>query len=183
MVDFAEKIDIFMVDNLTRTGYNFMYELSIPNLSLKPTSSSGRYHSRPDGSIPSQAEHVYTMLINGKRMLRALDYKENSKDADAFYLAIYLHDMYKFGYFGMNDRTEYEHDRMAADAIEKSRKVFESHFTQSQTDRIIEAVRYHSGRWSTDVTEYEDLLTLHPMTHMVHFLDMGDTNNVLRTED
>lgn len=178
-INVIEKIDNFLYDNLTQAGYELTCEIQIPDAWNRSTSSSGKWHHRPDGSIPTQAEHVYSMLINGKRIMCALDLKPNTPDADIFFLAIYYHDMYKYGIFGANERSEWKHDQLAADALVNDRAVFERVYSAEQVDRLITAVRYHTGRWSTDGPPK----TTDPMVHMVHFLDMGDTNNVLRWED
>lgn len=144
----------------------------------KPTSSTGKYHRRADGTIPSIAEHTYEMLNAGLKVMRLLGFKSKSSEGDAFLIAIALHDGMKYGKDGTRQHTTSDRDKLMADFIHNSKTV-----PDSINMHVMEkSIRYHSGRWSTNLKNEGDGINGLGHTEMlVHTLDMLSAADLLKT--
>jgi len=187
MDDYIEKIHEVLSRSMSKRGYRIWCEMerSIPNIWNKPTSSTGKYHKKQNGDIPNIAEHVYHMLYAASKIIRLFGFKNNTVEADKLYMAIAFHDSLKYGDYGNRAHTDNEHDKNAADKIISANKHnFLKIFTEDQFNILEEAVRFHSGRWSTDVYDEKKFKwdELNPETFFVHILDMLSTADLIQTD-
>lgn len=169
---------------MTKEGFSLLtfIENKMVDIWDKPTSSSGKYHKKADGSIPSNAHHTYEMLYAGTKILRMFGHQEISKDNDVYIMAIILHDMMKYGKKGNTPHTYTHHDKGMADLLERNRSVLLKHFSDVQMETMIMGVRYHSGQWSKSIPKGEvfDFDNYPPIVMFVHMLDMMSTADVLQ---
>lgn len=181
-----ETVNNLLQKNMTPRGYKLWIGLKerLPDIWNKPTSSTGKYHQKDDGRVPSIMEHTLEMLRSGIKIMRLLDIKPMTTTCDSFLLSIVLHDSLKYGPDGKsttnNGYTLRDHDRIAADIFETNRKVFLEILTENETNDLITSIRFHSGRWSTDAPLDFDFRNYNPKVFLVHVLDMLSANNCLK---
>ncbi|MEE9574170.1 MAG: hypothetical protein V3W20_14035, partial [Candidatus Neomarinimicrobiota bacterium] len=120
------------------------------------------------------------------KLLKMFDINIKTPDADKILMAVALHDALKYGKLGTRKHTDTEHDKQAADMIASNEDTFRKLLNDEQYFTLEEAVRFHSGRWSTDVpkNEHFDWSTakLRPETFFVHMLDMLSTADLIQTD-
>jgi len=182
-LDFLAKINEILRENMSDLGYKFWsaLEKKIPNVWNKPTSSTGKYHKRANGVVPSQGEHVWEMLYVCSKLLGIFNIEKNTTEADTLLLAISLHDCLKYGVQPEGaPHTDHTHDQRAADMVNRNKEIFLKILNEGQTKRLEETIRYHSGRWSTDARENFDFENLHPYALFVHMLDMLSTADLIK---
>jgi len=183
---FKEKIIKLLEDNMTEKGFSLWQGINkrLPDVWDKPTSSTGKYHKKKNGSIPVQAEHVYHMLYSTVKLFRMFNIKSNTTDADKMLFAVVLHDSLKYGEFGTRKYTERKHDKMAADMVSQNKETFLKILTEDQFYLMEEAIRFHSGQWSTDVPKNKNFSfkEYNPETMFVHILDMMSTADLIQTD-
>lgn len=183
---FEKKIDELLQMNLTNDGFVFWSKLKnqIPSVWDKPTSSSGKYHRREDGRVPSIAEHTYEMLAAAIRIIELFGFDRKTTNYDLILLAIALHDAFKYGKNpeGVNFTTS-DHDRIIGNTIRDNKHIFLKIFSESQVDLLENMVRFHSGRWSTDHPMTWEFRELNSYTMFVHMLDMLSSKNLLKIGD
>jgi hypothetical protein len=176
MVDLAQK-------HMTPEGFDLLMKIEgrMPDIWDKPSSSTGKYHKKADGKVPSIAHHTYEMLYAGTKVIRMFGGKLISKQNDAIVMSIVLHDIQKYGPKGNMPHTNNYHDKSMADLLEKNRKVLMKHFSDLETELVLMGVRYHSGRWSKSVANMHkfDFADYPPIVMFVHMLDMMSTADVL----
>ncbi len=155
----------------------------LPNVWDKPTSSTGKHHKKRDGSIPSQAEHVYQMLYAAIKIIKLFGIQHKTKDCDKILFAIVLHDSLKYGTLGTRLHTDTRHDRAAADMVASNKETFLKLFDENQFNIMEECLRFHSGKWSTDAKNMEfNFNKLNPETLLIHILDMLSTADLIQTD-
>lgn len=183
-MDYVEAMMILAQHHMTEGGYDLLVKVEgkMPDIWDRPSSSTGKYHKKADGSVPSIAHHTYEMLYAGTKIIRMFGGKAKSSINDAFIMAIILHDIRKYGKTGKNPHTTKTHDKDMANLLEKNRKYLTKHFSDYETEVMISGVRYHSGRWSPDVPNMHefDFGNYHPIVMFVHTLDMMSTADVLQ---
>lgn len=182
-MDYEKQINELLKSNMSKQGFKCWLVLKnkLPNIWNKPTSSTGKYHKKNDGSIPSICHHTFEMLYSGSKIMRAYNIKKNSTDADTLLLSITLHDSMKYGKDGKKIHTDNKHDKLIADSLEKNIHIFKSFLTNEQANSLVECVRYHSGRWSTDTNINKFCFNDRtPLAHLVHMLDMLSTADCLK---
>lgn len=107
-------------------------------------------------------------------------------DADKLLMAVALHDALKYGNLGTRKHTDTVHDKQAADMIASNEDTFRKLLSEEQYFTLEEAVRFHSGRWSTDVPKNErfdwSTAELRSETFFVHMLDMLSTADLIQTD-
>jgi hypothetical protein len=186
MVDYKEKIINILHKNLTEKGFKLWSGINsiLPDTWSKSTSSTGKYHKKLNGEIPTQAEHVYQMLYSAIRVIRLFNIEVNTTDTDKILLAIALHDSLKYGGLGNRKYSDNGHDRDAANMIAENKNIFLKIFTEEQYQILEEAVRFHSGRWSTECSKDPNFTFKHfnPETMFVHVLDMLSSEDCLKTD-
>jgi len=188
MSEYREKVIKLLENNMTERGFKLWSGIDkiLPNIWNKPTSSTGKHHRKLNGGVPDIAEHVYQMLFAAQKILRMFDIFPKTPDADKLLMAVALHDALKYGNLGTRKHTSGDHDKQAADMIASNEETFKKLLNDEQFYTLEEAVRFHSGRWSTDVPRNEqfDWLTakLRPETFFVHMLDMLSTADLIQTD-
>ena len=184
-MDFKKKVIELLEKNMTERGFRLWSGINkiLPNIWNKPTSSTGKYHKKLNGDVPDIAEHVYQMLYVAEKMLRMFGVNSKTPDGDKILIAVALHDSLKYGNLGTRKHTDKEHDKLAADMIASNEGTFKKLFTDEQFYTLEEAVRFHSGRWSTDIPKNEkfEWSNLRPETFFVHLLDMLSTADLIQT--
>jgi hypothetical protein len=70
------------------------------------------------------------------------------------------------------------------DIIQQNRETFLKLFSEEEFNILEEAVRFHSGRWSTDVPKNKPFTfkDYNPETMFVHMLDMFSTHDLIQTD-
>jgi len=147
----------------------------------KKSSSTGKYHQRENGEVDTIGEHTFEMLYAATKIfsLFGIDKEngiiENSSSLNTIILAIYLHDILKYGENNENTHTAKNHDEIAGIFIFQNKSIFEKH---TNFQKLYDAVRFHSGRWSTN---FDNKLFTN-MPFFTHVLDMLSTYNCLKIE-
>lgn len=185
-MDYKEKISELLKENMTERGYKLWQGINgiLPDIGDRPTSSTGKWHRKHDGRVPSMAEHAYEMLYSAVKVFKLFNFEKKTENADMLLMAISLHDSLKYGKFGDTPHTDYEHDKTAADMIKSNESTFLKLFTNEQFISLEESVRFHMGRWSTDGPGPEkfDWFDFQPFSLFVHILDMMSTGDLIQTD-
>jgi len=185
-MDYKAKIFEILKANMTEKGLKLFRGITklLPDAWNKPTSSTGKYHKKKNGDVPTQAEHVYHMLYSAVKLFRMFNINKNTTDADKMLLAIALHDTLKYGTLGNRKHTDKQHDRAAADMIAQNKNTFMKILTKEQFFVLEEMVRFHSGQWSTDIVKEHpfSFKNYNPETMMIHMLDMMSTADLIQTD-
>jgi hypothetical protein len=186
MVNYKEKIINILQKNLTEKGFKLWNGINkiLPDIWNKPTSSTGKYHKKLNGEIPTQAEHVYEMLYSAIKVIRLFNIELNTIETDKILLAIALHDSLKYGELGNRKFADNGHDRDAANMIAENKGTFLKIFTEEQYKVLEESVRFHSGKWSTECSKDPNFTfkNFNPETMFVHVLDMLSSEDCLKTD-
>ncbi len=180
------EVDNLLRENMSEAGYNFWIDLNkrIPSIWNRASSSTGKYHLKEDGKVPTVLEHTYEMLHACCKVMKLFKVKPNTQEADVLLLGILLHDSFKYGtedplHTKYTDKT---HDRITANKIQLNKNIFLKVITEKQVSNLEHIVRFHSGIWSTDAKNDNEfcLDKLSPEAFFVHILDMLSANNCLR---
>jgi len=185
-MNYKEKIIELLEKNMTEKGFKLWEGINklLPDIWEKPTSSTGKYHRKMNGEVSSIAEHVYSMLYSLTKLFNMFNVKKKTTDADKLLFAVALHDALKYGKLGTRRHTDITHDREAADMVASNKETFLKLFTEEQFYVLEEAVRFHSGQWSTDVPKDKkfDFKDYNPESLVVHMLDMMSTADLIQTD-
>jgi hypothetical protein len=116
--------------------------------------------------------------------MRLFGISKKTTDADKIYMAIALHDSLKYGPFGSRRHTDTMHDKLAADMVSSNRATFLELLTEEQFQVMEEAMRFHTGRWSTDIPKDKpfSFRDYNPETLFIHILDMMSTHDLIKTD-
>lgn len=185
-MDYKEKIIELLKENMTEKSFKLWEGINkrLPDIWNKLTSSTGKYHKKLNGEVPVQAEHVYQMLFSTVKIFQLFGIRSKTTDADKLLFAIALHDSLKYGTLGTRRYVDNGHDKNAADMVSENKEIFEKILTEEQFFVMEEAVRFHSGSWSTDVPtdkkfKFNDY---NPETLFIHILDMMSTADLIQTD-
>ena len=187
-MDYKEKVIELLEKNMSERGYKLWRGIDkiLPNIWDKPTSSTGKYHKKLNGDVPDIAEHVYQMLFTTVKLFRMFNAGPRTPDGDKLLMAVALHDALKYGNLGTRKHTDKEHDKNAADMIASNEDTFSKLFNDDKLQTLEEAVRFHSGQWSTDIPKNEKFewskSDLNKETFFVHMLDMLSTADIIQTD-
>ena len=177
IVDLAEE-------NMTKEGFKLLLNIEKQMVDIwdRPTSSTGKYHKKADGSIPTNAHHTFEMLHAASKIIRMFNDVPKSTQNDAYLMAIVLHDCMKYGKNGNTPHTYSHHDKAMADLLERNREILMKHFSDYETEMLCLGVRYHSGRWSKSIPKGTmfDFADYHPIVMFIHCLDMLSTHDCLK---
>jgi len=182
---FKERIFKLLEDNMTEKGFSLWRGINqrLPDIWNNPTSSTGKYHKKKNGEVPVQAEHVYHMLYSTVKLFRMFNIKTKTAEADKMLFAVALHDSLKYGKMGNRKHTDYSHDKNAADMVSQNKETFQKILTEEQFFTMEEAIRFHSGQWSTDAKKQAfTFKNYNPETLFVHMLDMMSTADLIQTD-
>lgn len=181
---YQKAISELLERNLTKRSYKLWEELNslFPNIWDLPTSSTGKYHKKKNGRVPSCAEHVYSMLHATSKIMRMFNINKRTSEGDVILLGVALHDALKYGKFGTQKHTNYSHDKMMGDVIVENEEILKELFTDDQIKCLELMIRFHSGRWSTDHTNTDeiDFSQFPQYVLFIHMLDMLDTADCLQ---
>ena len=63
-MNYKDKVSELLEKNLTEKSFKLWTGINriLPDIWDKPSSSTGKYHKKLNGDVPSIAEHVYHML-------------------------------------------------------------------------------------------------------------------------
>lgn len=187
-MNYKEKVVEMLKKNMSERGFKLWKGINeiMPNIWNHPTSSTGKYHKKHNGDVPDIAEHVYQMLYAAVKVIRIFDIIPKSSDADKLLMAIALHDSLKYGNIGTRKHTDNQHDKLAADMVASNKNTFSKLLTEEQLHTLEESIRFHSGRWSTDIPKNENFdwntSGLKFETFFVHILDMFSTADIIQTD-
>lgn len=185
-MNYKDKIEEILEKNLTEKSFKLWSGIDkiLPDIWKKPSSSTGKYHKKLNGEVPSIAEHVYHMLYAAVKIMKIFEYNTKTLDADKLLLAVALHDSVKYGNLGTRKYTDNQHDKEAADMIASNQGTFMKLFDDKQFQVLEEAVRFHSGQWSTDapIAKPFEWREYNTETFFVHMLDMLSTNDLIQTD-
>lgn len=184
-MNFKERITKLLEENMTEKGFLLWSGIDsrLPDCWDKPTSSTGKYHKKHNGDIPTQAEHVYHLLYATVKLFRMFSIQPKTADADKLLFAVALHDSLKYGELGTRKHTDKQHDKHAADMVSQNKETFQKIMTEEQFFVMEEAIRFHSGQWSTDVRNGNfSFKQYNPETMFIHMLDMMSTADLIQTD-
>lgn len=177
---YLRKMDEILKRQLTQKSFDLWVGIR-ENISNKcwnrMTSSTGKYHQKEDGRVPTVAEHTYEMVYAADRIIHMFDGLINK---DVIFLSIALHDSYKYGLVKSCKYTEERHDRIMAEIIMKNKKIFKYALNEDDIFLLENAIRYHAGKWSTDAGSKFCLKDFTPEVLFLHTLDMLSSRNVLK---
>jgi len=178
------KIDKLLSENMSENGLKIWLWLfkKIPNIWDKPVSSSGKYHLKEDGHVPTIGEHTEEMLYTCIKLFSMFDIKPKTEDADILILGVLLHDSFKYGIENpiSAKHTNSKHDKIIADKIAFNRKIFSNVFGSDKTILLEDIVRHHMGRWGTDVEKNFKFEGKDLRVFFIHVLDMLSSRNLLK---
>ena len=183
---YIEKIRRLLEEHMTEKGYKLWVGINsiLPNIWSKPVASTLKYHKKLNGEVPDIAEHVYHMLYATSKVMRLFNIEKNTPDGDKMLLAVALHDSVKYGEFGTRKYCDNGHDKAAADMVSSNKETFTKLMSEEQFFQLEEAIRFHSGQWSTDAKRNGDFSfkDYNPETMFVHMLDMLSSGDCLKTD-
>lgn len=185
-MNYKERISKILEDNMTEKGFKLWQGICniLPDTWDKPTSSTGKYHKKQNGEVPTQAEHVYHLVYACSKLLRMFNISQKTHEADKMFFAVSLHDSLKYGEMGTRVHTDKQHDKNAADMLSQNKNTFRKLLTEEQFYVMEEMVRFHSGQWSSDVAKNQrfDFKNYRPETLFIHMLDMMSTADLIQTD-
>ena len=182
---YENAINELLEKNLTKRAYALWKQLNamFPNIWDLPTSSTGKYHQKKGGRVPSCAEHVYEMLYAANKVLRMFGANKKTADCDVILLGVVWHDAIKYGKHGTEKHTNKKHDKLMGDVISENESTLKEILTDEQVKVLELMIRFHSGMWSTDnpVKSHIDFSKFPPHVLFIHSLDMLSTADCLKT--
>lgn len=187
-VNYEVLMSDILRENMSEDGFKLWTAMLTKIFSIweRPTSSTGKYHNKDDGRVPTVAEHTYEMLYAATKVMRMYGAEPKSVEADILLLGIALHDAWKYGENPKSrNHTANAHDMIAADMLRKNKDVILQLYSEEKYDILEESIRFHQGRWSTNVPSQDnfDWSTYHPYTQFIHTLDMLSANNCIHSNN
>lgn len=183
-MNFKEKIDTLLRENMTEKGFKLWLGIDsmIPDIWSRPSSSTGKYHKKSDGTVPDIAEHTYEMLYAAAKTMRMLNISKNTSKCDALLLSIGLHDRLKYGEQGNLKHTIKHHDSLIGNLLRDNYHTLIKVLDTEDVVMLVESARFHSGQWSADVANKNNFSFSNflPETQYVHMLDMLSTAACLK---
>ena len=185
-MDYKKKVEDLLKEYMTEKSFKLWSGINsrLPDIWNNPTSSTGKYHKKQNGDIPVQAEHVYHMLFATIKISRLFGIELKTTNCDKLLFAVALHDSLKYGQLGTRKFTDSKHDKNAGDMVSENKETFEKILTTDQFFVMEEAIRFHSGQWSTDVPKNKTFKfnDYNPETLFIHILDMMSTADLIQTD-
>jgi hypothetical protein len=183
---YKERIVNLLKENMSERCFNLWQGMDqrLPNIWERPTSSTGKYHKKLNGEVPNQAEHVYHILFSTVKLLHMFGVEPKTPESDKLLLAGALHDTLKYGVNGHRPHTDNKHDKIAADIISQNKEMFLKIFSEDQFYILEEAVRFHTGRFSSDVPKNKkfSFKDYNPETMFIHMLDFMSSLDLIQTD-
>jgi len=183
-MNFMNLIDKALEENMTERSFILWNGIKkiIPDIWEKASSSSKKYHKKENGDVPNIAEHTFEMIYAATKIFRMFDIQKKTSMADSVLFSLVLHDSLKYGKDGNKKHTISSHDQLAANMIKANKNSFMKILNENEYEMLEEAVRFHSGRWSTDVNNSNnfDFKDFNPVTLFCHTLDMMSTADLIK---
>lgn len=183
---YQKAISELLKKNISERAFTLWSQLNslFPNIWDLPTSSTGKYHQKKDGRVPSCAEHVYEMLYATNKIMRLFNISPKTSEANMMLLAVVWHDAFKYGKNGTHKHTDYKHDKNMGDVIAENASTLEEIMSKEQVKYLEVMIRFHSGRWSTnhENTDDIDFNAFPPYVLFIHMLDMLSTADCLKSD-
>jgi len=178
---YLEKIDQILKKHLSDKSFELWIGIreKISNKCWeKPTSSTGKYHQKEDGRVPTVSEHTWEMVYAADKVISMF---EGIINKDVIFLSIALHDAYKYGLVRTCTSTESKHDYLIAELIKKNKNIFKQALSENDVFLLENAVRYHAGKWSTEMNNSNNIYhKLTPEVLFLHTLDMFSAKNLIK---
>ena len=185
-MSYKEKIYKTLEENMTEKGFKLWQGINsiLPDTWDKPTSSTGKYHRKKNGEVPTQGEHTYHLVYACSKLFKMFNINPKTHDADKMLFAVSLHDSLKYGKLGTRKHTDSTHDKQAADMISENKDIFQKILTEEQFYIMERMVRFHSGQWSTDVPKNKNFnfKDYQPEVLFIHIIDMMSTADLIQTD-
>lgn len=182
-MNFKVKIDEILEKELTENAFKIWVGINsrVPDIWEKPTSSTGKYHKKDNGSVPTIGEHTFEMLYAAKKVISMFGVNKKTGYLDSLMLSVALHDILKYGANGKRNHTLNDHDRLIADEILGNPKIFLKIMDENEFNNLVDSLRFHSGRWSTD-SDMENFKFSDRCSEamFIHMLDMLSTKDCLK---
>ena len=124
------------------------------------------------------------VIVVTDKVMRMFNRNKKTEEGDSMLFAVVLHDALKYGKLGSRKHTDTMHDKTGADMIAENKETFLKVITEEEFYMLEEAVRFHSGQWSTDAKNNGDFSfkEYNPETVFVHMLDMLSAADCLKTD-
>lgn len=183
-MNYTAKLFDLAREHMTSNGFFMLMDIEkeMPEIWDRPTSSTGKYHLKANGSVPSCSHHTYEMLVAGiKSGHRLFGHEQKSTENDVYIMCIFLHDMMKYGVNGDRDHTDNNHEILMSDYLWVNKRKILEHLGHDQFNMLYMGVRYHAGRWSRSVPNRDefDFSDYPPIVMFMAILDMFSTVGVL----
>ena len=183
---YEKAISELLQKNLRKRTFEMWKQLNslFPNIWELPTSSTGKYHQKKGGRVPSCAEHVYEMLYAASKLYRMFAINSKTAECDMLLLGVVWHDAFKYGKYGTAKHTDYKHDRLMGNVVAENESTLLEIFSEDQVKNLEMMIRFHSGRWSSDHQNREEIdFSKYPQYVLfIHMLDMLSTADCLKTD-
>ncbi len=185
-MDYEVQMIELLKENLTDRAFALWSAINqrLPGIWDRLTASTKKYHKKKDGRVPNLAEHTLELLYTAIKLLRMFGASPKTSQADKLLLSVMFHDALKYGSDGRGNRghTVNAHDKLAGDMVAGNKKTFLEILSEEEFATLEEAVRFHSGRWSTNVLDQSkfDFSDYRPETFFVHILDMMSTADLIK---
>lgn len=134
-----------------------------------PASSTGKYHPEYSLGFGGLLRHTKAAFKIANDLVRNLDFELSEIEKDLSLLAIMLHDGFKSGYI-QEKYTRADHPHLAADFVINNKALL--FLSDEEIIKVADAIRSHSGRWTTDYQGNEILPK--PETNMSKFVHLCD---------
>lgn len=186
-IKFKLELDNILRENLTPNAYRFWEALNEKIIPQKiwdrPTSSTGKHHKKENNRVPTIAEHTFEIVYATSKIYRMFGTKENYSRLNCILLAGAIHDALKYGRYGSFTHTDMRHDKVMADIVKLQATHFEKVMSKEDVNVLEQMVRFHMGRWGTDVLHEEafSFIGMREETMFLHILDMLSSRNCLKT--
>ena len=150
-----------------------------------PASSSGKYHPMSELGEGGLKRHLLNVTEITVMLCEMYDIQNNEKDC--VIAAAMLHDMLKSGWQGdydKNKHTDFNHPRLAAEAIMLTTKPF---IPEEKRKLIANCIITHMGRWNKDkYADNPDLpmpgMKLQWLVHTADFIASRKNINIIRED-
>ncbi len=186
-MNYEIEIDKILKENMSERGYKLWIGIKtiLPDAWNNPTSSTGKYHLKEDGSVPTNAHHTFELLYSSIKLLPIFNIQKNTSKADMILFAISLHDTFKYGEFSSRKHTDSTHDKQIADVIIENKSTFLKLLSEEEFCIMEKMARYHAGRWATEIGDRNkfNFKDFPPEVLFIHILDMQSTNNLIKIID
>ena len=163
--------------HLSDKGYEILMTIlkDVTPVWERKASSSGKYHQKDGGYVPTIAEHTYEMLLALTKVIRLFD----KADHDILIMGVVLHDCLKYGK-EPGVRTAKEHDALAGELVTAHKDALEPHLTLEGFWKLRGSVKYHSGRWTPNNKIGAEIFKGRLLAFAVHLLDMLSAGDCLK---